>query len=74
MQRCPENWRPPCGCSLTALEPHPDCPVHGYPDPRRCPFCNRFRGRRPCTRCGCAAGLPQPALVAELYQDTGGEG
>lgn len=30
-----------CCCSLTALEPDEDCPVHGWPYPSRC-RCGRF--------------------------------
>jgi hypothetical protein len=30
-----------CKCSPLADEPNPDCPVHGYPYPRRC-SCGKF--------------------------------
>jgi hypothetical protein len=36
-----------------------DCYLHGYPDPRRCPFCGLFRGHNPCKRCGCKFGIPK---------------
>jgi hypothetical protein len=31
-----------CCCSITALEPDDDCPLHGYPWPPRCEICGRF--------------------------------
>ncbi len=32
-----------CCCSLTALEPDEDCPVHGIePWPPHCVFCGKF--------------------------------
>ena len=31
-----------CCCSLAALEPDEDCPVHGWPWPPRCETCGRF--------------------------------
>jgi len=30
-----------CCCSVQALEPDEDCPIHGYPYPPRCD-CGRF--------------------------------
>lgn len=32
----------PCRCYQLADEPSEDCPLHGYPDPRRCVYCGRF--------------------------------
>lgn len=58
MEKCPENYRPGCSCSIQALEPDEDCYYHGYPDPRRCPYCGQFRGWKPCKRCGCSFALP----------------
>jgi len=34
-----------CCCSLTALEPDEDCPVHGWPYPPRCEICGQFMKR-----------------------------
>lgn len=31
-----------CVCSVIALEPHEDCPIHGYPLGNRCNDCGRF--------------------------------
>lgn len=31
-----------CCCSIIALEPNEDCPIHGYPWPPRCEICGRF--------------------------------
>lgn len=31
-----------CRCSMSAVEPHPDCPIHGYPWPPRCAGCGKF--------------------------------
>jgi hypothetical protein len=31
-----------CCCSLTALEPDEDCPIHGNPWPPTCGACGRF--------------------------------
>jgi hypothetical protein len=31
-----------CCCSITALEPDDDCPLHGYPFPPRCEICGRY--------------------------------
>ena len=31
-----------CMCYPLGLEPHPDCPQHGYPWPPRCGTCGRF--------------------------------
>lgn len=31
-----------CLCSRSSLEPNEDCPIHGYPDPRRCTICGRY--------------------------------
>lgn len=31
-----------CCCSVLALEPNEDCPVHGVPYPPRCETCGRF--------------------------------
>lgn len=52
-----ENYRPGCRCSVTALEPDYKCWIHGYPDPRQCPYCGQIRGWKPCKRCGCKTGL-----------------
>ncbi len=57
MKSCPENFRPGCDCSSWALEPNEACYIHGWPDPRRCPYCGQFRGSKPCKRCGCHYGL-----------------
>lgn len=62
--RCPPDYRPGCSCSTTALEPSEDCYYHGYPDERRCPFCNAFRGAAPCKRCGCDTMRIDPAIYA----------
>lgn len=39
----PHEHREPrsCCCSIQALEPHEDCPVHGHPWPPRC-VCGKF--------------------------------
>ena len=31
-----------CKCSMTALEPNEDCPIHGYPRPPKCEICGQF--------------------------------
>lgn len=31
-----------CCCSMTALEPDDDCPIHGYPFPPRCEICGCY--------------------------------
>ena len=63
MDKCNVLWRPCCSCSTVALEPNEDCWLHGAPDPRRCPNCGQFRGRKPCKRCECAYGIDEPASV-----------
>jgi hypothetical protein len=61
VRRCPPNYRPGCSCSVVGLEPSESCPVHGWPDPRQCPYCGAFRSPvRPCKRCGCVYGLTPP--------------
>lgn len=62
MEPCPKDWRPTCSCSSVALEPDENCGVHGYPDPRRCPYCGQMRGHNACKRCGCEHGLPDIPL------------
>lgn len=31
-----------CLCSMQATEPNEKCPIHGYPDPRRCVLCGKW--------------------------------
>jgi hypothetical protein len=31
-----------CCCSITALEPDDDCPIHGHPFTPRCEICGQF--------------------------------
>lgn len=31
-----------CCCTILALEPDEQCPIHGWPYPRRCRLCGRF--------------------------------
>jgi hypothetical protein len=39
-----EHKRPhTCCCSITALEPREDCPIHGWGEwPARCEICGQF--------------------------------
>ena len=39
-----------CKCSLLALEPADDCPIHGWPWPYRCEICGRFISYKECKR------------------------
>lgn len=58
MEQCPPDFRPVCCCRILDLEPRENCPIHGWPDRRRCPYCNAFRAYgEPCKRCGCSYGL-----------------
>lgn len=56
---CPPDYQPGCSCYILGTEPDDDCHVHGYPDPRRCPYCNAFY-TPPCKRCGCTTPRPEP--------------
>lgn len=38
--RCKEDRN--CCCSVQALKPNEDCPLHGYPRPPRCGECGQF--------------------------------
>jgi hypothetical protein len=49
--RCREGRT--CVCSIVALEPEEDCPIHGSgPWPPRCKICGRFIRRRKTTQTG----------------------
>jgi hypothetical protein len=55
--KCPKHWWPTCCCSPDGLEPSEKCWIHGVPDLRFCPYCNKFRYNNPCTSCGCTYGI-----------------
>lgn len=42
MKICNHQQNRNCICSISALEPHDNCPIHGYPWPPRCCLCNQF--------------------------------
>lgn len=67
MQPCPPDYHPGCQCSVQGLEPADDCPVHGFSDPRVCPYCGQMRGySTPCKRCGCTFGLVKEMAASEV--------
>jgi hypothetical protein len=65
--KCPEGYTPGCSCSIQGLEPNEDCHIHGWPDPRRCAYCDAFVSQdNPCKRCGCDYYVRYPLKAMPL--------